>query len=111
MKIKPRKQFLTGSSLVLGLHATDRDIVCLFKTVEEINEFAIQENADKEMYGEDALFLAFRKGNVNYLCTKSLEFFYRFKAYSGALDRLQLHDKNHRVELAKACLYFEPPKE
>ena len=111
-KIRPKKQFLTGSSLVLGLEAVDRDIVCLFRNEEEINDFAAQEGADKTIYEDSgSLFLAFLKGNINYLCTKNLEFFYRFKAYSGALERLQLRDKEHRVELAKACLYYDPPKE
>jgi len=108
--VKPRKQFVTGSSLVLGITPSDRDIVCLFKTEEDINEFVSEQGIDKELY-DDADFISVKKNGINYLCTKSLEFFYRFKAYSGALDRLQFRDKDHRVELAKACLYYEPPKE
>ena len=38
MKIK--EYFLTGSSLVHGVEPSDVDIVCLFSSQEEINEFA-----------------------------------------------------------------------
>lgn len=106
MKIK--EYFLTGSSLVHGVEPSDVDIVCLFSSQEEINEFAtsIVEDGPKEMYG-DSRFMSARVDNVNYLCTAELEFFYRFKAYSGVLSRLQLEDKADRVEIAKACLYWE----
>lgn len=106
---KPKDQFLTGSSLVIGIDPGDRDIVCLFDGESEVNAFAEELNSDKQMYG-DSLFLSVRNAGVNYLCTTSLEFFYRFKAYSGVLARLQLKDKADRVEIAKACLYWDGPK-
>ena len=109
-KIKPRKQFVTGSSLILGVTPSDRDIVCYFKSDEDLAQFLYQHDSDKGLYG-DAKFVAVRDGNINYLCTRNLEFFYRFKAYSGVLHRLQLKDKADRIEIAKACLYFDPPKE
>ena len=108
--IKLREYFLTGSSLVRGIEPSDIDIVCLFNSQEDINEFAtsLTEDGPKEMYG-DSRFLSARVENVNYLCTAEVEFFYRFKAYSGVLERLQLEDKADRVEIAKACLYWEMP--
>lgn len=98
--------FLTGSSLVRSVEPSDIDIVCLFSNLDLINEFATSLGSDKEIYG-DSKFMSARVGNVNYLCTADLEFFYRFKAYSGVLERLQLEDKADRVEVAKACLYWE----
>lgn len=98
--------FITGSALVCGVEPSDMDIVCLFGNTELINEFASSIGSDKEFYG-DSQFMSVRSGSVNYLCTVSLEFFYRFKAYSGVLSRLQLKDKADRVEIAKACLYWE----
>lgn len=109
-KVKPKKQFVTGSSLVIGVEPADRDIVCYFKTEEDLQAFLNQYSSDKELYG-DSPFLTIRDGDINYICTRKLEFFYRFKAYSGVLHRLQLKDKADRVEVAKACLYYEPPKE
>ena len=98
--------FITGSALVRSVEPSDIDIVCLFSNAELINEFASSIGSDKEFYG-DSKFLSLRRGSVNYLCTVDLEFFYRFKAYAGVLDRLQLEDKADRVEIAKACLYWE----
>lgn len=98
--------FITGSALVRSVKPRDIDIVCLFSNAEIINEFAASIGSDKEHYG-DSEFLSIRVDDVNFLCTCDLEFFYRFKAYSGVLDRLQLEDKADRVEIAKACLYWE----
>ena len=98
--------FPTGSALVRSVEPSDIDIVCLFSNVDLINEFVNSTGSDKELYG-DSQFVSVRNGEVNYLCTADLEFFYRFKAYSGVLHRLQLEDKADRVEIAKACLYWE----
>jgi hypothetical protein len=101
---------LTGSCLVLRAKPKDRDIVCLFKSAEEVNEFAQELGSDQTFYGENSPFISLTDGNINYICTDVPEFFYRFKAYSGVLDRLQLTDKGDRVEIAKAALYWESPE-
>lgn len=106
--MKPKAKFVTGSSLVVGVVPNDRDIVCLFNNEEEINEFAA-ELGKREVLYEDAQFLSIRDGKKNYLCTHDIEFFYRFKAYSGALELLQIKDKEERKNLASACLYWKCP--
>ena len=59
----------------------------------------------------DERFVTFRDGNINYICTSCIELFYRFKAFSGALYMLQLPEKEDRVKLSKACLYWEDTEE
>lgn len=105
-----KEYFVTGSSLVRSLEPQDLDVVCLFECVDEINDLARSLDNAKEMYG-DSRFFSIRDNDVNFICTTELEFFYRFKAYSGVLARLQLKDKADRVEIAKACLYWEYTKE
>lgn len=104
--IQPKESFLTGSSLVLTITPKDRDIVCLFDDESQINAFAESLGSDETFYG-DTRFLSVRDGETNYLCTADLEFFYRFKAYSGVLDLFQITDKKRRVRVAKAALYWE----
>jgi hypothetical protein len=53
-------------------------------------------------------FFPIWRGDINFICTFDPELFYRFKAYSGILNLLQIKDREERLKLARACLYYEP---
>jgi hypothetical protein len=109
-KVEPDRQFITGSSLVSGVVPADTDIVCLFRKEADMLLFLKKKGRSSPTngYANPGKFVCARKGKTNYICTCDAEFFYRFKAYSGALSLLQEKDKDRRVVLAKACLYWEP---
>lgn len=108
----PKEMFLTGSSLVKDCNPNDVDYVCLFLTDEDKNRF-IRKNKIVINYPEGGdeyeadRFESGRRGNINFIMTCEEEIFYRFKAFSGAISLLQYWDKKQRIELSKACLYWE----
>ena len=93
----------------------DIDIVVLYEDSAEFAQLVIdviglndaQAALDHASVAEDERFVTFRDDNINYICTGDVELFYRFKAFSGALHLLQLTDRDARVELSRACLYWE----
>ena len=111
------KVFVTGSTLVRGVEPQDLDLVHFFDTKEEMAAFTADKEKCSEFEpscGDGPHWESVRVGNVNYICTTSLEFFYRFKAFSGALAHLQLKNKDDRKALCQACREWEPaekPKE
>lgn len=107
---EPRKMFPSGSSLVVGVTPADNDLVCLFGSEEAMMSFVNKKgrSSPSNGYEKQGRFVCARDGDVNYICTCDVEFFYRFKAYSGVLSLLQEKDKDKRKDLAKACLYWEP---
>lgn len=107
--------FHTGSSLVKGAVPNDIDIVCLFENEKLLDNYfvGISRTNDSDT-GENypARFKTYRYSVVNFIATSDKELFYRFKAFSGALVYLSQTDerylqKEERVNLAKACLYWE----
>ena len=103
----PIASFVTGSSLVSGLVPSDIDEVCLFNSKEDMDQFVSENRRSSPDLGSYPVrFVCARNGNKNFICTLDPEFFYRFKAFSGALSLLQEKDKAKRIELAKACLYW-----
>ncbi len=113
---QPTDTFITGSSLVPGIVPADKDLVCLFDSMEKAVQFAVFKGVTtpdktKESSDDVTRFVCAREGNVNYICTADKELFYRFKALSGVLALLQEKDKDVRIKLAQACLYREPTPE
>ena len=110
-----KEKFITGSSLVYTVKPNDKDIVCLFNTREDMDKFIKTNNINfKEAVSLDSDMRCIScyndMGKINYICTDDLELFYRFKAFSGLLMKLQIKDRKKRVDLCAACLYNEPPK-
>jgi len=108
-----KQKFRTGSSLVRGVEPNDNDIVVLYTDQREFTQLLIdaggldEADLDHASVSDYGRFVTFMDGNINYICTWDEELFYRFKAFSGALDLLQPTDKDARVKLSKACLYWE----
>jgi len=106
--IKGMPRFITGSSLVKGITPNDIDIVVLVPSWDSLNKIIetgnftdIETSLDK-----DPRFMSVRDGKINYIFTPEEEMFYRFKAFSGALKHLQIKEKDERVDLSIACLYW-----
>jgi len=100
---------ITGSSLVHGVAPNDLDICVLFKSLDDMETFM----RGKDLFGSDQYSAAgkwgaCRVGNKNYICTADKELYYRTKAFSTALKKLQLKNKEDRVALAIACMDDEP---
>jgi hypothetical protein len=106
------KTFVTGSSLVDGVNPGDIDHVCLFENESDMHAFVHAQGRSSPKIGSNypVLFVCARNGKDNYICTCNSELFYRFKAFSGVLSLLQEKDKSKRIDLAKACLYWESPQ-
>lgn len=100
----------TGSSLVRGVEPNDIDICILFHNAATMQKFVDSKGgmAIDLMSYHDTRFLTCRDGKYNYICTADPELYYRTKAFSTALQRLQLKDKEDRVVLAVACMDDEP---
>jgi hypothetical protein len=107
------KWFITGSSLVNSVTPGDEDRVALFDTWGDAFQFiqSIIPNYTKAdfdpIYDHQVRFKAIRDGHINWLVTADEEFYYRFKAFSGVLEYLQESEKDRRIQLAKAALYWE----
>ena len=104
---KNRPCFVTGSSLVKNVEPNDKDIVVLCKTQQEALDIAKEEgftDIETSMEG-DPRFVSIRYYSTNYILVWTDEMFFRFKAFSGALELLQIEDKGDRIKLSIACLY------
>ena len=113
---KDKPHFITGSTLVKGVTPADIDVVVLVDSSEEVQKiFAGIELAKLDLNAgslvADSRFMSIREGDINYICTFDYELFYRFKAFSGVLNMLQIKDKKQRIALSAACLYWEPEVE
>ncbi len=107
-QIEDMPHFITGSSLVKDLKPSDTDIVVLFKDELELVNFSLNfKSNDMGSINNDTRFLCLKDGNIDYICTTDVELFYRFKAFSGALDLMQFKPKVMRIALSKACLYWK----
>ena len=107
----PNASFPTGSALVNGVTPSDLDFVCLFSNEAEMVSYAKSKGISSPDNGYEKMssrFICARKDEINYICTCDVELFYRFKAYSGVLSLLQESNKEKRIDLAKACLYWNP---
>ena len=107
--IGKRPAFKTGSQLVRDIDPSDIDIVVLMEdwaVIETIRQMEEWDSWDTSL-DKDPRFVSLRRGKVNYILTPEVEMFFRFKAYSGALEYLQIKDKDARVDLSIACLYAE----
>jgi hypothetical protein len=63
----------------------------------------------EEYAGMDrTVFVSLRKGEQNYICTESVDFFNRFMAATALAMRFNLLKKADRVALFQAVLYGKP---
>ena len=106
---KGRDSFVMGSSLVRDVDPQDKDVVVLCKTQAEAFDIAKADgftDIDTSMEG-DPRFVSVRYYSTNYILVWQLDMFFRFKAFTGALELLQIKDKAERIRLSRACLYGE----
>jgi hypothetical protein len=110
-----KKDFITGSALVSGVAPKDYDFVRYCDNLDsgissiQSDGFLIEsESSYNNEDGTKSRFVSARRDNINIIITDDVELFYRFKAFSGVLSCLQISNKGLRIELAKACLYWEP---
>ena len=92
---------------------TDIDIIVLCDSVENVAEFLRAAGFDfdgslpiDESFADSAVrFESFSNGEVNYIVTKSQEFYKRFLAATSVAKRLNLLEKADRIALFQAVLY------
>jgi hypothetical protein len=94
---------------------TDEDFLCLIK-LEDFNK--LEETLYEDKYTRDGSiiideqtglnqggFVSYKSGDTNLIVTSSAEFFRRFMAASSVAKKLNLLDKNDRIDLFQATLY------
>lgn len=105
--------FLTGSCLVRSVTPQDIDICILFEREDDMLSFRRGKEeclpAEERSLGDGPEWASMRDGKINYIVTTDVEFFYRMKAFSGALALLQLDNKIARKRLCQACRNWESP--
>ena len=99
---------ITGSTLVRDYEYSDIDYCILFKDYDKMTDFVYGVGGTINDYDQAGDFVTCRRGPYNFICTDSEELYWRTVAFSGALELLQLKDKYDRVQLAKACMDWEP---
>ena len=104
---KGRPSFITGSTLVKGIEPKDKDIAVLCKSQQEAFDISKEDGyteIETSMAG-DPRFVSVRYYSTNYILIWTDERFWRMKAFAGALELLQIEDKDDRIRLSSACLY------
>ena len=113
--------FLTGSCLVRSVTPQDIDICILFGCKADIcilfgckadmTSFRKGKEeclpAEERSLGDGPEWEPLRDGKINYIVTTDVEFFYRMKAFSGALALLQIERKDDRKKLCQSCRNWE----
>lgn len=99
--------FLTGSSLVRSVTPQDIDVCILFESKDDMVSFRQGKEErlpfEERSLGDGPEWESLRDGKINYIVTTDVEFFYRMKAFSGALALLQLERKEDRKRLCQMC--------
>ena len=99
--------FLTGSCLVRSVTPQDIDICVLFGREVDMASFRQGKEeclpVEERSLGDGPEWESLRDGKINYIITADVEFFYRMKAFSGALALLQIENKDARKKLCQAC--------
>lgn len=98
---------ITGSSLVMGIEHNDVDYIVLFDNDEDVQRFCDRCGGTTTGYEDANLFYTCRRGEYNFICTIVTVWYYRMVAFSGALELLQLKNRDERVALARACRDWE----
>lgn len=103
--------FLTGSRLVRSVTPQDIDICILFGCKADMTSFRKGKEeclpAEERSLGDGPEWESLRDGKINYIVTTDVEFFYRMKAFSGALALLQIESKDDRKKLCQSCRNWE----
>jgi hypothetical protein len=103
--------FLTGSCLVRSVTPQDIDICILFGCKADMTSFRKGKEeclpAEERSLGDGPEWESLRDGKINYIVTTDVEFFYRMKAFSGALALLQIESKDDRKKLCQSCRNWE----
>jgi hypothetical protein len=99
--------FLTGSCLVRSVTPQDIDICILFENKADVVSFRQRKEeclpVEERSLGDGPEWESLRDGKINYIVTTDVEFFYRMKAFSGALALLQIERKEDRKRLCQMC--------
>lgn len=105
-----RDSFVMGSTLVDGIEHKDVDVVMLCSE-SSFRRIVAEDEKPEDLLHEKSLgngpkWRSVRVGIVNIIATTDPEFFFRMKAFAGALSMLQLKDKDARKALCIACTQY-----
>lgn len=105
-----RDSFVMGSTLVDGIEHKDVDVVMLCSEYS-FRRIVAEDEKPEDLLHEKSLgngpkWRSVRVGIVNIIATTDPEFFFRMKAFAGALSMLQLKDKDARKALCVACTQY-----
>jgi hypothetical protein len=106
-----RNSFVMGSSLVDGIEHKDVDVVMFcseseFRRIEN-EDYKPEDAVHEKSLGNGPIWRSVRVGVINIIATTDPEFFFRMKAFAGALSMLQLKDKDARKALCIACTQYK----
>lgn len=105
-----RNSFVMGSTLVDGIEHKDVDVVMFcsgsdFRRIEN-EDYKPEDELHEKSLGNGPAWRSVRVGIMNIIATTDPEFFFRMKAFAGALSMLQLKDKDARKALCIACTQY-----
>jgi hypothetical protein len=83
---------------------TDEDWLVLVAQENQLKMFELM-NAEPSKYGLISDFQSYRVGNLNFIVTYNEIFFRKFMAATSVAKKLNLLDKQDRVDLFKAVIY------
>lgn len=100
----------TGSSLVKGVYAQDKDYVCLgLVSSYDFESFgwALKEESGphENGYPEDSEFRVFHKDGVDLLVCYCEKLYHKFCIATELMKKYQLTKKSDRIQLFQAILY------
>jgi hypothetical protein len=109
--IKPTMVCVTGSAMVPSVEPNDYDYVCYFDNRDNLIKFVEEHGGctpEEEVEYGDTRFTTCREGKHNFICTDDIGLYWRTVAFSGILQHMQISDKSDRVQMAVACMDWEP---
>lgn len=113
---QPLQMYPTGSAYIVDrTSAADKDLVVLFETFEQAQEYINQSLCGDawEMCGQDygddgSLFKAIRRGDDNQIIVWDYSVFIRWVAFTELAKVLGMSSKMERIELSRALVDGDP---